>query len=152
MNTNTMLSKGPMDVERWTEGFMAGAKRWKGVEQQRLGLGDVLRCNGKAFCELNYTMREIRMRVKLPKTHQQRAIAMNMAKGIRDPHEWRTWKRNVKQLAEPGMMKSLSFNLLQSVPAKIPAGYSECSCYSPIGKSKRLNERTDFKNTKIISR
>ena len=82
-----MLSKGPMDVERWTEGFMAGAKRWKGVEQQRLGLGDVLRCNGKAFCELNYTMREIRMRVKLPKTHQQRAIAMNMAKGIRDPHE-----------------------------------------------------------------
>ncbi len=87
MESNNTLSKGPMNVERWTQGFLVGVKRWKGVEQQRHGLGDNLRCNGAAFCEMNYTLREIRMRIKLPKTHQQRAIAMNKARGIKDPQE-----------------------------------------------------------------
>lgn len=82
---NTVLENGPSNVEKWTNGLHSGIKRWKGVEQRRLGLGDGFYSNGKLFAEMNYTMREIRLKVRLGKTHQQRALQMNMAKMARNP-------------------------------------------------------------------
>lgn len=82
---NTVLENGPSNVEKWTNGLHTGIKRWKGVEQRRLGLGDGFYTNGKLFAEMSYTMREIRLRVRLGKTHQQRAIQLNMARLARNP-------------------------------------------------------------------
>ncbi len=84
MNENVTLTKGPLDVERWNEGFMNGIKRWKGANVQRSGLGDSVSSNGEMFCEMYTTMRQISMRIKLPKTHQQRAIQSNMARAPRN--------------------------------------------------------------------
>lgn len=84
MNDNVTLTKGPLDVERWNEGFMSGVKRWKGAQIQRSGLGDSVSANGEMFCEMYTTMRQISMRIKLPRTHQQRAISSNMARPTRN--------------------------------------------------------------------
>ncbi len=84
MNDNVTLSKGPLDVERWNESFMNGIKRWKGAQVQRSGLGDSVSSNGRMFCEMYTTMRQISMRIKLPKTHQQRAIQSTMARPVRN--------------------------------------------------------------------
>ena len=83
--TNTILESGPTNVERWTQGLLDGVKRWKGVEQRRAGVGDGLYSKGKLFAEMNYTMREIRIRVRLPKTHQQRVIQLGMARATKEP-------------------------------------------------------------------
>lgn len=85
MMTGMVLDNSPSDVERWTKTFVEGAKRWKGVEQRRLGLGDGFHVNNQLIAEMNYTMREIKMRIRLPKTHQQRAIQFGMAQLARDP-------------------------------------------------------------------
>ncbi len=74
-----MFKQGPSNVERWTQGLHTGVKRWKGVEQRRQGLGDVFSCQGKDFAEMDYSLREIRMRIKLGKTQQQRAIQLGSA-------------------------------------------------------------------------
>ncbi len=84
MNDNVTLTKGPLDVERWNESFMNGIRRWKGVQPQRSGLGDKILSNGELFCEMYTTMRQISMRIKLPRTHQQRALNASMARIPRD--------------------------------------------------------------------
>ncbi|MFH0970790.1 MAG: hypothetical protein V1776_05015 [Candidatus Diapherotrites archaeon] len=76
---NDMFKTGPTDVERWTEGLHAGITKWKGVKQKRMGLGDAFYLNGEIFAEMNYTMREVKVRVKLGKTQQQRAIQLGTA-------------------------------------------------------------------------
>lgn len=89
MNENVTLSKGPLDVERWNEGFMSGVKRWKGAQARRSGLGDSVSANGRLFCEMYTTMRQISMRIKLPKTHQQRAVSSNMAHPVRNANAFK---------------------------------------------------------------
>ncbi|MDZ4256964.1 MAG: hypothetical protein U1C71_05115, partial [archaeon] len=80
-----MLEQGPMSVEKWKETMHAGIRRWKGVTQERKGLGDIFHVNGKVFAETHDTMRLIQMRVRLPKTHQGRAIQLGMAEPSRNP-------------------------------------------------------------------
>jgi predicted DNA-binding protein (MmcQ/YjbR family) len=84
MDMKEMFKQGPSDVERWTQGLHAGIKRWKGVEQQRKGLGDVFVSNGEAFAEMSYTMREVHVRIKLGKTQQQRAVQLGSARPARE--------------------------------------------------------------------
>ncbi len=89
MNQNITLASGPTDVERWTKTIMEGVKRWPKVEHARRGLGDSFAYKNKVFAEMNYTMREIKFRTKLGKTHQQRAIQLRAANPPRDPHEFK---------------------------------------------------------------
>lgn len=79
-----MLDQGPMSVERWKEALHAGIRRWKGVEQERQGLGDAFLVDGKVFAESNDTMRVIQMKIRLPRTHQGRAIQLGMAQAARN--------------------------------------------------------------------
>ena len=79
-----MLDQGPMSVERWKETLHAGIKRWKGVQQERQGLGDAFVINGKTFVESHHTMRVIQVKIRLPKTHQARAIQLGMAQAARN--------------------------------------------------------------------
>ncbi len=87
MDIKEIFKQGPSDVEKWTQGLHTGIKRWKGVQQQRHGLGDAFLANGQIFAELSYSMREIRVRIKLGKTQQQRAIQMEMARPSHNPKE-----------------------------------------------------------------
>src|SRR6185295_5135311 len=105
---NTVLESGPSNVERWTQGLMEGAKRWKGVEQRRMGLGDGLYSNQKLFAEVNYTMRAIRMRVRLPKTHQTRAVQLGMATGARDPMSFKAGWVEVTIDSESALQSALT--------------------------------------------
>lgn len=84
MDIKEMFKQGPSDVERWTQGLHSGIKRWKGVEQQRHGLGDAFLTRGEIFAEMTYSMREVKVRIKLGKTQQQRAVQLGSARPARD--------------------------------------------------------------------
>jgi hypothetical protein len=84
MDIKEMFKQGPSDVERWTQGLHTGIKRWKGVEQERSGLGDAFTNRGETFAEMSYSMREVKVRIRLGKTQQQRAIQQGSAKPARD--------------------------------------------------------------------
>jgi hypothetical protein len=105
---NEMFKTGPTDVERWTEGLHAGFKRWKGVEQKRQGVGDVFYSRGKLFAEMNYTMREIRVKFKLGKTQQQRAIALGSANATREGMAFKSGWVNVTVDSEERLQNALT--------------------------------------------
>lgn len=85
MMNNVTLDNSPTSVEVWTQTLQDGIKRWRGVEQRRMGLGDGFYVGDHLIAEMRYTMREIKMRIRLPKTHQQRAIQFGMAEMAREP-------------------------------------------------------------------
>lgn len=72
------------DVDRWNTAVTEGINRWKGIEKRREGIGDRFYCKNKPFLEVYPTIRNVQLKIKLPVTHQQRAIAMNLAEA--DPN------------------------------------------------------------------
>ncbi len=77
---NGMLDSGQSDIEKWKGSFISGVTRWKGVQQDRAGLGEGFFVGNEMFVEMNYTLRMIHVAIKLPKTHQARAISNEMAR------------------------------------------------------------------------
>ncbi|MEK6821264.1 MAG: hypothetical protein AABY11_02600, partial [archaeon] len=83
---NEMFKKGPTDAERWMNSFHDGVKKWPRVEHERAGTGDAFLADGAIFAESQSTMRDVRVRVKLGKTQQQRAIQLGAATLARNPN------------------------------------------------------------------
>jgi hypothetical protein len=73
------------DVDRWHAAITEGLNRWKGVEKRREGIGDGFYCKNNLFLEIYPTIRNVQLKIKLPVTHQQRAIAMNVAEADANP-------------------------------------------------------------------
>ena len=84
-----MFDDSPSDVEMRKQAFLQGVQRWKNVEQRRVGLGDGFFVNGEMFIEMQTTLRTIKVAIRLPSTHQQRALNNNMAKAHREPMQFR---------------------------------------------------------------
>lgn len=103
-----MFDDSPSEVETRKKAFLDGVQRWKNVQQRRVGLGDGFFVNEQMFIEMNSTLRNLKVAIRLPATHLQRAINNGLARAHHEPMQFRAGWAEVDVDSEEALENALT--------------------------------------------